>query len=52
MSAVKKFIDAARKLHAEEADPAKRWEKMTPLLRELIAAFLFFTAQGARANDK
>ena len=37
MSAVKKFIDSARKLHAEEADPAKRWEKMTPLLQELIA---------------
>ena len=37
MSAVKKFIDSARKLHAEETDPAKRWEKMTPLLQELIA---------------
>ena len=37
MSAVKKFIASARMLHAEEADPAKRWEKMTPLLQELIA---------------
>jgi len=36
MSALKKFIDSARKLHAEETDPAKRWEKMTPLLQELI----------------
>ena len=37
MSAVKKFIDSARKLHAEETDPATRWAKMTPLLQELIA---------------
>ena len=37
MSALKKFIDSARQLHAEETDPAKRWEKMTPLLQELIA---------------
>ena len=37
MSAVQKFIDSARKLHAEEKDAAKRWEKMTPLLQELIA---------------
>ena len=37
MSAVQKFIASARKLHAEEKDPAKRWEKMTPLLQELIA---------------
>ena len=37
MSALKKFIDSARKLHAEEVDPAKCWEKMTPLLQELIA---------------
>jgi hypothetical protein len=37
MSAVKKFIASARMLHAEEADPAKRWEKMTPLLQELFA---------------
>ena len=37
MSAVQKFIASARKLHAEETDPAKRWEKMTPLLQELIA---------------
>ena len=37
MSAVQKFIAAARMVHAEETDPAKRWEKMTPLLQELIA---------------
>jgi predicted metal-dependent enzyme (double-stranded beta helix superfamily) len=37
MSAVQKFIAAARKLHAEEKNPAKRWEKMTPLLQELLA---------------
>jgi predicted metal-dependent enzyme (double-stranded beta helix superfamily) len=38
MSALQKFIESARKLHAEENDPAKRWEKMTPLLQELLAA--------------
>jgi predicted metal-dependent enzyme (double-stranded beta helix superfamily) len=37
MSALKNFIESARKLHAEEKDPAKRWEKMTPLLQELLA---------------
>lgn len=37
MSAVQKFIQSARKVHAEESDAAKRWEKMTPLLAELIA---------------
>jgi predicted metal-dependent enzyme (double-stranded beta helix superfamily) len=37
MSALKKFIESARRLHAEENDPAKRWEKMTPLLQELLA---------------
>ena len=37
MNAVQKFILSARKLHAEEKDAAKRWEKMTPLLQELIA---------------
>ena len=36
MSALQKFIESARKLHAEEKDPAKRWEKMTPLLQELL----------------
>jgi predicted metal-dependent enzyme (double-stranded beta helix superfamily) len=36
MSAVEKFIDSARKLHAEESDPATRWAKMTSLLQELI----------------
>ena len=38
MSALQRFIESARKLHAEEKDPAKRWEKMTPLLQELLAA--------------
>lgn len=37
MSAVKSFIAAARKVHAEEADPATRWEKMKPLLQTLLA---------------
>ena len=37
MSALEKFIASARKLHAEEKDPATRWEKMTPLLQELLA---------------
>ena len=36
MSALQKFIESARKLHAEEKDLAKRWEKMTPLLQELL----------------
>ena len=36
-TAVQKFVVAARRLHAEEKDPAKRWGKMTPLLRELLA---------------
>jgi predicted metal-dependent enzyme (double-stranded beta helix superfamily) len=36
MSALQKFIESARKLHAEEKDPAKRWEKMTLLLQELL----------------
>lgn len=38
MSALQKFIESARKLHAEENDPAMRWQKMTPLLQELLAA--------------
>src|SRR5215813_13359268 len=37
MGALQKFIESARKLHAEERNPARRWEKMTPLLRELLA---------------
>ena len=37
MSALQKFIESARRLHAEEKDPAKRWDKMTPLLQELLA---------------
>ena len=37
MSALQKFIESARKLHAEEKDPAKRWNGMSPLLQELLA---------------
>ena len=37
MSALQKFIESTRRLHAEEKDPAKRWDKMTPLLQELLA---------------
>ena len=37
MSAVQKFIASARELYAQESDPVKRWEKMTPLLQELIS---------------
>lgn len=36
-TAVEKFIAAARRLHDEEQDPSKRWEKMTPLLEALLA---------------
>ena len=35
-SAVQNFIAAARRLHAEEIDAAKRWNKMIPLLQELL----------------
>jgi predicted metal-dependent enzyme (double-stranded beta helix superfamily) len=37
MSAVTKFIAAARQLHANEMDPAQRWHGMIPLLQELLA---------------
>ena len=36
-SAVQKFIDATRALFAVESDSAKRWQKMPPLLEELLA---------------
>jgi predicted metal-dependent enzyme (double-stranded beta helix superfamily) len=36
-SAVQHFIASARRLHAGESDPKERWEKMTPLLQELLA---------------
>ena len=36
-TAVAKFIAAARQLCAEEPDPATRWQKMTPLLQDLLA---------------
>ena len=35
-TAVQSFIDSARQLFAEERDPAKRWEKMSPLLGVLL----------------
>jgi predicted metal-dependent enzyme (double-stranded beta helix superfamily) len=37
MSAVSKFIAAARQLHANEPDPSQRWHGMIPLLQELLA---------------
>ena len=37
MNAVQKFIFSARKLHGEDKDASKRWEKMIPLLQELIS---------------
>jgi predicted metal-dependent enzyme (double-stranded beta helix superfamily) len=36
-SALQKFIQSTRQLFAEEKDPAKRWESMSPLLEELLA---------------
>jgi predicted metal-dependent enzyme (double-stranded beta helix superfamily) len=36
-SAVQKFIASTRELFAAETDPKKRWEKMPPLLQELLA---------------
>jgi predicted metal-dependent enzyme (double-stranded beta helix superfamily) len=36
-TALQRFIASARQLHAEEKDPAKRWEKMAPLLAALLA---------------
>lgn len=36
-TAVQKFIAATRELFAAESDPKKRWEKMPPLLQELLA---------------
>ena len=36
-TAVTKFIAAARQVCAEEPDPATRWQKMTPLLQDLLA---------------
>jgi predicted metal-dependent enzyme (double-stranded beta helix superfamily) len=36
-TAVAKFIAAARQVCAEEPDPATRWQKMTPLLQDLLA---------------
>jgi predicted metal-dependent enzyme (double-stranded beta helix superfamily) len=35
--ALKKFVGATRALFAAEPDPAKRWQKMPPLLEELLA---------------
>jgi predicted metal-dependent enzyme (double-stranded beta helix superfamily) len=36
-SAVQKFVASTRELFTAEPDPAKRWEKMTPLLQQLLA---------------
>jgi len=36
-SAVQKFIADTRALFAVESDPAKRWERMSPRLQELLA---------------
>lgn len=36
-TAVQRFIAATRELFAVESDPKKRWERMTPLLRDLLA---------------
>ena len=36
-SASQRFVSAARELFAEESEPEKRWEKMKPLLSELLA---------------
>jgi predicted metal-dependent enzyme (double-stranded beta helix superfamily) len=36
-TAVQSFIESARRLFAEEKDVPKRWEKMIPLLQELLA---------------
>jgi predicted metal-dependent enzyme (double-stranded beta helix superfamily) len=36
-TAVQKFIAAARQVCAAEQDPATRWQKMTPLLQDLLA---------------
>lgn len=36
-TAVQRFIESARQLFSDEKDPAKRWDKMSPLLEELLA---------------
>jgi predicted metal-dependent enzyme (double-stranded beta helix superfamily) len=36
-TAVQKFISDVRQLFVQENDPAKRWQKTTPLLQELLA---------------
>ena len=36
-SAMQKFIADARALFAVESDPANRWQRMSPLLQELLA---------------
>jgi len=36
-SAVQRFIDSTRELFSAETDPVRRWEKMSPLLQELLA---------------
>jgi predicted metal-dependent enzyme (double-stranded beta helix superfamily) len=36
-SALQRFIQSARQLFSEEKDAVKRWQKMTPLLQDLLA---------------
>jgi predicted metal-dependent enzyme (double-stranded beta helix superfamily) len=36
-SALEKFIASTRALFEQESDPAARWQKMTPILQELLA---------------
>ena len=36
-SALQRFIASTRELFSAEADPVRRWEKMSPLLQELLA---------------
>lgn len=36
-SAFSRFVTSTRSLFAEEKDPEKRWQKLAPLLRELLA---------------
>jgi predicted metal-dependent enzyme (double-stranded beta helix superfamily) len=36
-TAVQRFIASARRLFADETDPVKRWQKMTPLMQDLLA---------------
>ena len=51
-TAMQKFIAATRDLFAAETDPKKRWEKMPPLLQELLAdAAVREQSQSDRAQN-